>query len=370
MRTRQIFLISVFLLEWNFVHLKYQSSMYPRRRKKVNSVWGDTPVLRNKGYISDGVIIYKSNPDYPVYDEKDSFESSLSVESSKEIPDDDGVGIQPEDMTYSQLKLELYGERAKLDRYLKHVEGRSHSALVSRLLQVQRKYTLDQKIMMLRKNIAQQEYMKRHIGCTPKLSFINVRDVYNTFDLTYYPHVVVLHTCDDDSSCCELPSDTCVAEKKEEVELFFQVSSGRNKRINEIKPLLFINHTSCQCVDRLEYYSPRTQPENSQELIKDSTAEATLSFEDKIRSSKRPSIISQMETDPSCKCPVGFHPRKTHKECICECHNQECTRVSLGRVQLPREERLCIQQLQCSVPECKFGEYLPNVGRCPTQGET
>ena len=45
-------------------------------------------------------------------------------------------------MTYSQLKLELYGERAKLDRYLKHVEGRSHSALVSRLLQVQRKYTL------------------------------------------------------------------------------------------------------------------------------------------------------------------------------------------------------------------------------------
>ncbi|KAK2717974.1 hypothetical protein QYM36_006677, partial [Artemia franciscana] len=61
-----------------------------QHRKKVNSVWGDTPVLRNKGYISDGVIIYKSNPDYPVYDEKDSFESSLSVESSKEIPDDDG----------------------------------------------------------------------------------------------------------------------------------------------------------------------------------------------------------------------------------------------------------------------------------------
>jgi len=154
----------------------------------------------------------------------------------------------------------------------------------------------------------------------------------------YVPRCTVLYRCSDDTACCPSADKTCVADKYEWVELDFRVSIPFNGTSMSVTHL-FLNHTSCHCVEKSIYH--RT---------------------------KAPDPITR--PDDSCHCPSSFNKVYEGSNCKCEftC-TSDCMLKREGQEYFNMEERGCISRGLCKRPPCNYGHYKLHEGRCPKRDE-
>ncbi|KAL6438342.1 hypothetical protein ACFW04_004478 [Cataglyphis niger] len=83
-----------------------------------------------------------------------------------------------------------------------------------------------------------------------------------------------------------------------------------------------------------------------------------------------------MKKPPSrkpCRCPSEFTPRITLEgACQCNCYdsNQNCIKTKRGKGYFSLADRICIQNNECALPNCEFGEYMKRPGKCPGKRDT
>ncbi|XP_011500332.1 PREDICTED: uncharacterized protein LOC105364160 [Ceratosolen solmsi marchali] len=85
-------------------------------------------------------------------------------------------------------------------------------------------------------------------------------------------------------------------------------------------------------------------------------------------SSTAPQNIVRPPTRKPCRCPTQFTPKITIDgvcECSCIEHDQDCLKLQRGKGYLSLRDRICIQNDQCTSPNCTFGEFITAQGRCP-----
>ncbi|XP_034950860.1 uncharacterized protein DDB_G0283697-like [Chelonus insularis] len=196
----------------------------------------------------------------------------------------------------------------------------------------------------------------------PRARVIPVRDVYPSPSTTYIPHCAILHRCSDDTGCCRSEALTCVPKKSHKVELYFYTTSIEGG--NVVEKLSFYNHTECECREKSEYgITSDSRPSSVQE-----TEFRSHPSRQQHQSAMPPQNIRRPPQKKPCRCPSDFTPRITlDGECQCNCYeeNQNCIRARRGKGYFSLRDRLCIQNEECAVPLCEFGEYIKRQGRCP-----
>ncbi|XP_076673344.1 uncharacterized protein LOC143371726 [Andrena cerasifolii] len=186
----------------------------------------------------------------------------------------------------------------------------------------------------------------------PRPRVIPVRDVYPSPSTTYVPHCAILHRCSDDTGCCRSEALTCVPKHSHRVELSFYATNVGGGSV--VEKLSFYNHTECECKERTEYDTPNEKP--SERVYRH------------YQSSPQPQNMRRAQPRKPCRCPSEFTPRITHDgECQCNCYenHQNCIKSRRGKGYFSLTDRLCIQNEECAVPSCEFGEYMGRQGRCP-----
>ncbi|EGI70591.1 hypothetical protein G5I_00638 [Acromyrmex echinatior] len=73
-----------------------------------------------------------------------------------------------------------------------------------------------------------------------------------------------------------------------------------------------------------------------------------------------------------CRCPSEFTPRITEGVCQCNCfeNNENCIKTRRGKGYFSLADRICIQNNECAMPNCEFGEYIKWQGKCPRKRDT
>lgn len=187
----------------------------------------------------------------------------------------------------------------------------------------------------------------------PRPRVIPVRDVYPSPSTTYVPHCAILHRCSDDTGCCRSEALTCVPKHSHRVELSFYTTNVGGGSV--VEKLSFYNHTECECRERTEY---------------DASNEKSL--EHRVYrhhpSSSQPQNMRRAQPRKPCRCPSEFTPRITvDGVCQCNCYEnrQNCIKIRRGKGYFSLADRLCIQNEECAMPSCEFGEYMRRQGKCP-----
>ncbi|XP_029159426.1 uncharacterized protein LOC114931511 [Nylanderia fulva] len=123
-----------------------------------------------------------------------------------------------------------------------------------------------------------------------------------------------------------------------------------------VEKLSFYNHTECECKER---YDTTYKKLRDQRVYR--------------HSSSPPQNMKKPPSRKPCRCPSEFTPRIT-SEGICQCNcydsNQNCIKIRRGKGYFSIADRLCIQNNECAMPNCEFGEYKSGPGKCPDKRET
>ncbi|XP_024870993.1 uncharacterized protein LOC112454046 [Temnothorax curvispinosus] len=192
----------------------------------------------------------------------------------------------------------------------------------------------------------------------PRARVIPVRDVYPSPSTTYIPHCAILHRCSDDTGCCRSEALTCVPKHSHRVELSFYTTSVGGGSV--VEKLSFYNHTECECKERSEYDTTNEKPAD-QRVYRH------------YQSSSPPQNMKKPPARKPCRCPSEFTPRIT-PEGICQCNcyesNENCIKTKRGKVFFSLADRICIQNNECAMPNCEFGEYMKWQGKCPRKRDT
>ncbi|XP_046828098.1 uncharacterized protein DDB_G0283697-like isoform X1 [Vespa crabro] len=186
----------------------------------------------------------------------------------------------------------------------------------------------------------------------PRPRVIPVRDVYPSPSTTYIPHCAILHRCSDDTGCCRSEALTCVPKHSHRVELSFYMTNIVGTSV--VERLSFYNHTECECVEKIEYDTNEKSLEQR--------------FYRHHQLSPQPQNMRRAPPRKSCRCPSEFTPKITPDgECQCYCyeHNQNCIKTKRGKGYFSLSDRLCIQNIECAIPICEYGEYMRREGKCP-----
>ncbi|XP_076655422.1 uncharacterized protein LOC143360458 [Halictus rubicundus] len=188
----------------------------------------------------------------------------------------------------------------------------------------------------------------------PRPRVIPVRDVYPSPSTTYVPHCAILHRCSDDTGCCRSEALTCVPKHSHRVELSFYTTSVGGASV--VEKLSFYNHTECECRERTEYDTTNEKP--SEQRV----------YRHYHQPSPQPQNMRRAQPRKPCRCPSEFTPRITPEgECHCNCYenHQNCIKIRRGKGYFSLSDRLCIQNEECAMPSCEFGEYMRRQGKCP-----
>ncbi|XP_012271432.1 uncharacterized protein LOC105694884 [Orussus abietinus] len=186
----------------------------------------------------------------------------------------------------------------------------------------------------------------------PRARVIPVRDVYPSPSTTYIPHCAILHRCSDDTGCCRSEALTCVPKNSHRVELYFYTTSVSGASV--VEKLSFYNHTECECREKTEHDMSNDKP-----------------FEPDYTRHPPPLPPQNIRRPPQrkpCRCPSEFTPRITPEgECQCNCfeNDQDCIKARRGKGYFSLRDRLCIQNGECGLPMCEYGEYMRRQGKCP-----
>nr|XP_033326502.1 uncharacterized protein LOC117220547 [Megalopta genalis] len=187
----------------------------------------------------------------------------------------------------------------------------------------------------------------------PRPRVIPVREVYPSPSTTYVPHCAILHRCSDDTGCCRSEALTCVPKHSHRVELSFYTTSVGGGSV--VEKLSFYNHTECECRERTEYDTTNEKPPE-QRVYRH------------YQPSPQPQNMRRAEPRKPCRCPSEFTPRITSQgECHCNCYesHQNCDKIRRGKGYFSIADRLCIQNEDCAMPSCEFGDYMRRQGKCP-----
>ncbi|XP_076296272.1 uncharacterized protein LOC143216774 [Lasioglossum baleicum] len=187
----------------------------------------------------------------------------------------------------------------------------------------------------------------------PRPRVIPVRDVYPSPSTTYVPHCAILHRCSDDTGCCRSEALTCVPKHSHRVELSFYTTSVGGASV--VEKLSFYNHTECECKERTEYDTTNEKPPE-QRVYRH------------YQPSPQPQNMRRAQPRKPCRCPSEFTPRiTTEGECHCNCYetHQNCVKIRRGKGYFSLADRLCIQNEECAMPSCEFGDYMRRQGKCP-----
>ncbi|XP_035219653.1 uncharacterized protein LOC118192746 [Stegodyphus dumicola] len=194
--------------------------------------------------------------------------------------------------------------------------------------------------------------MRSRASCgVPRSQVICVRDIYPEKELL--PRCTLLHRCTDAAGCCEDENLHCAPKAMQEVVLHFYVL-GDDHRSSDVEKLWFVNHTECEC-----------QPKPTADVMTTTTT-TTLSSLDENLVEQHP---QRDEHNPKCRsCPSPFCVRQLGKGiCSCDCFDRHkpCLRIKRGRDALSDIERRCVETGRCNVPDCEYGPFDPENGRCP-----
>ncbi|KAL0102141.1 hypothetical protein PUN28_018577 [Cardiocondyla obscurior] len=191
----------------------------------------------------------------------------------------------------------------------------------------------------------------------PRARVIPVRDVYPSPSTTYIPHCAILHRCSDDTGCCRSEALTCVPKHSHRVELSFYTTIVGGASV--VEKLSFYNHTECECRERSEY-TTNEKPAADQGVHRHH------------QSSLPPQNIKKPPAKKPCRCPSEFTPRIMEGICQCNCYetNENCIKTKRGKVYFSLADRICIQNNECALPNCEFGDYMKLQGKCPRKRDT
>ncbi|XP_055948892.1 uncharacterized protein LOC129981878 [Argiope bruennichi] len=202
---------------------------------------------------------------------------------------------------------------------------------------------------------ANEHFVRMRSGArcgVPRSQVVCVRDLYP--DKEFLPRCTLLHRCTETSGCCEDDTMQCAPKAMQEVVLHFYVL-GNDHRSSDVEKLLFVNHTECEC-----------QPKRSLEMS--TTTASTIATEETPKE-----VVDQYpqgdQKYAKCRsCPSPFCIRELEDgRCSCDCFDRHrpCIRIKRGRDALPDAERRCVLAGKCNVPDCDYGIYDPENGRCP-----
>ncbi|KAG5666866.1 hypothetical protein PVAND_014874 [Polypedilum vanderplanki] len=161
----------------------------------------------------------------------------------------------------------------------------------------------------------------------------------------YTPRKYVIHMCSDDTSCCGSSSRTCVAKNSTKLTYWFHVRYAN--RTESVEPLIVTNHTECYCINKI----PLTTRYTTTTIM--------------------PSIMLRTtRTTTSCRCPETFeavYSNNFNCECKCEGNGAQCKLKHEGKEGFSLHDRRCILRGICTKPQCLYGDYEMNEGRCPVK---
>ncbi|XP_054713998.1 uncharacterized protein LOC129223422 isoform X2 [Uloborus diversus] len=191
----------------------------------------------------------------------------------------------------------------------------------------------------------------------PRAQVVCVRDLYPEKELL--PRCTLLHRCGDSAGCCEEEGMHCAPKAIQEVVLHFYVLGG-DHRSNDVEKLLFENHTECECQAKPQVISVTTSTTTTTTTAAPITPNVTVSHE-------QPLLRDQQQN--KCRpCPNPFCIREHERgRCSCDCFDRHkpCIRIKRGREALTDTERRCVDAGHCNIPDCEYGAYDPDRGRCP-----
>ncbi|KAK8787590.1 hypothetical protein V5799_022634 [Amblyomma americanum] len=210
----------------------------------------------------------------------------------------------------------------------------------------------------------------------PRTRVVHVKEFYSDPSKEYLPRCTILHRCGDDSGCCDSEQYQCVPRAVQEVALHFYTIHLHNQNggevglRNSVTKLLFPNHTECEC-----------QPVNDIPRMAGRPSRLAHSGEH-----NKVSLHAPSSEDPDIAAGSGMHeelptgPLKCHNcpdpfsrrlyedgRCSCDCFEKQkrCLKIKRGREPLGDLARRCVETQDCHVPECEYGLYDVDSGRCP-----
>ncbi|XP_067622587.1 uncharacterized protein [Eurosta solidaginis] len=212
--------------------------------------------------------------------------------------------------------------------------------------------------------------------------------VSNDTSKTYIPTCTILHRCGEDTGCCRSMGQVCTVKTYEDVPLHFiviQVNSSNSRRQTDIEMLMLRNDTECHCINRTDLTSSpelNTRDKRSGLAIR---RRNQLQFYD-LDSQNLRMNRNDSENDPDgvCKCPKHFDvfqenirlPQRQDEfhsssvqvfNCRCDCADiaSPCQRFKNGEEGFAMDDRRCIADKICSIPNCSNGIFNEQTGRCP-----
>ncbi|XP_050340783.1 uncharacterized protein LOC126767264 [Bactrocera neohumeralis] len=213
---------------------------------------------------------------------------------------------------------------------------------------------------------------------------------------TYHPSYTILYRCGEDTGCCRSMGQTCTVKKYENVPLYFMVelvNSSNSRKHPEV--LMLRNDTECHCINRTYLTSTPefiTRDKRSDLAYRRRTRSHIAAFDGTMDAANQLEERSDLEYDSEksreavCRCPRHFdvfqedirweatqrrHESQTNVartyNCRCDCAdaNASCQRFKNGDEGFAMDDRRCIAERLCSVPNCSFGIYNEQIGRCP-----
>ncbi|GIY32608.1 PDGF_2 domain-containing protein [Caerostris extrusa] len=203
---------------------------------------------------------------------------------------------------------------------------------------------------------ANEHFVRMRSGArcsAPRSEVVCVRDLYP--EKEFLPRCTLLHRCTETSGCCEDDALQCAPKAMQEVVLHFYVLGG-DHRSSDVEKLWFVNHTECEC-----------QPKPSLETSTDSIGSTPTDTE------VTKTVVDQYPQGDQkyrkCRsCPSPFCVRELEDgRCSCDCFDRHkpCIRIKRGRDALSEMERRCVLGGHCNIPDCDYGPYDPERGRCP-----
>lgn len=190
----------------------------------------------------------------------------------------------------------------------------------------------------------------------PRLKVVNIQEERPSPGKTYLPHCTVLHRCSDDTGCCSFAETKCQAKKQTLVYLYFYTSMLGHQG-SKVERLAFYNHTECGCQKIGATPTDVSAPPENLRMGRNgglSVRSASSLFDD------------------GCTCPEEFLPkRRFGSKCTCDCitSNSGCINMKKGREHFSYKDRVCIYNEKCGIPNCEYGPYIHQRGRCPKKQE-
>ncbi|XP_054082997.1 uncharacterized protein LOC105216540 isoform X2 [Zeugodacus cucurbitae] len=240
---------------------------------------------------------------------------------------------------------------------------------------------------------AHYDHMKSATRCERPMPHVIPASNYTS--KTYYPTHTILYRCGEDTGCCRSKGQICTVKEYENVTLYFYVDllNSSNSR-QHIEGLTMRNHTKCACQNRpsessTPEYVARGKRSDLAYRRHTRSHHVALDAENQLEESSDLAYGSEKRQAAICRCPIHFDvfqediravatqrhhhdvqaqsnvARTYNCRCDCEDDNASCQRFKNGDEGFGMDDRRCIAQRICSIPNCSFGIYNEQIGRCP-----